>query len=169
MNAPPLDGLIHLVSSCRQSSERYKGAARAVGDPGLRLQFKHVAASRAEMEAALSAAAGVAEVIQAEATEPAPATGVFAAASTSGICRRSVLGGEDHARPLGKAALCSLAQTLRHHDESMLNAVQHMRTQASADIASVLDRMMETLLADLKRIRILEDMTRDLDESVDPH
>lgn len=70
---------------------------------------------------------------------------------------------------LGKAALCSLAQTLRHHDESMLNAVQHMRTQASADIASVLDRMMETLLADLKRIRILEDMTRDLDESVDPH
>lgn len=63
----------------------------------------------------------------------------------------------------------ALPKPLRHHDESMLNAVQHMRTQASADIASVLDRMMETLLADLKRIRILEDMTRDLDESVDPH
>lgn len=170
MNAPPTVGLQHLVVSCHQASERYHSAARAVGDPGLRLQFKHLAAARVEMGTELSIAAGVVAATQAvdarvpATAGPSSAPGPSPAASSGG-CGRVILGGEDDGRPLERDELCALVRGLREHDESMLGDFRRMRPDVTRDVAAALDRFVELLLADLEKMRILEDLARDVPNS----
>ncbi|WP_404381581.1 hypothetical protein [Caenispirillum salinarum] len=167
------DGFVSLVESCRQAAHHYQGAARVVGDPGLRLQFKHLAAARHDLGDVLGTVVGVtpveAPIPMAEGgAVPLPWGGARASGSDPRSCAdadgRVPLGGEEGPSVLDHGELHALVQALRQNDEAILGDLHRLRTGGAADVAAeiadALDRAVETLLGDLEKMRILEDLAR---------
>lgn len=152
-----------LVALCRETATRYDAAARAVGDPGLKLQFNHLAAARDSMMRDLSRYAPI---------DTPPGTAAHAAAD------RAAVGGVNrpNRRRLGDAAaaavapdhLRALVHSLRDHDEMILAECRRARdgekeepaarsvASADAPVRRVLEDVATALSADLERLRILE-------------
>lgn len=149
MNAPRVDGLHHLVVFCHEASQRYQDAARTVGDPGLRLQFKRLAEARGVTGATLSVVGGVSVT---HLTVSAPVR------VSSPAEEKVRLGGEAEPRPLNKSELHALVRSLRAYDEDMLAEFRRLRPHAVSEVAATLDLAVEGLMADLDKMRILEDL-----------
>lgn len=157
MNALLPDGLHHFVAACNWASSRYTDAARVVGDPGLRLQFKHLATVRSEMGVALCAAAGVSASYAATNDDDFPR--VSPPPPTAG---RIPLGGEEKNEPLSRDKLRALVRALREHDELMLGDVRRLRRETASNISATLDHVAATLASDLEKMRILENLTEEV-------
>ncbi|EKV30529.1 hypothetical protein C882_4488 [Caenispirillum salinarum AK4] len=85
---------------------------------------------------------------------------------------RVPLGGEEEPSVLNHGELHALVQALRQNDEAILGDLRRLRTGGAADIAAeiadALDRAVETLLGDLEKMRILEDLARTPPQAVGP-
>lgn len=137
-----------LFTACEAGRALYAGAARTVGDPGLKLQFNHMAAARADVLAEIAAVLGR-EVASLEQEAAAP------------VARQRVgkvpLGGEDRPQALAGDELCGLVRRLREHDEHLLLQMrQHVDTIPCVATVQVLERAIAVLSRDLDKIRILE-------------
>lgn len=138
-----------LFTACEAGRALYAGAARTVGDPGLKLQFNHMAAARGDVLAEIAAVLGreVASVEQ-------DASSAVAQLRVGG---KVPLGGEDRSRPLAGDELCCLVRRLREHDEHLLLQMrQHVDTIPCVATVQVLERAIGILSRDLDKIRILE-------------
>ncbi|GAA0590100.1 hypothetical protein [Caenispirillum bisanense] len=153
MTALAMDCLNPLLDACQQGRRHYVAAARSVGDPGLRLQFSHIASARATILCDIAAVLGRDAAAEAAQDDP-PAETAPAAAG------RVVLGGEDHDEGLSPAELCALVTALREQDEHILHQFrQHVDTIPCIATTQVLERAIAVLCEDLEKIRILESLT----------
>lgn len=157
-----MDAITRLVTRCREAQARYEAAARAVGDPGLRLQFNHCAASRAGLLEDLGRAGGI-TVAPPDSEPPRPFQ------PPHRLNGRPVLGGEAVEQRLEADALRDLVRCLRDHDEEMLAECRRAREARDAvHTEAVLERLISVLSEDLERMRILESLTPGADDTA-PH
>ncbi|SOE00436.1 hypothetical protein [Caenispirillum bisanense] len=138
-----------LFTACEAGRALYAGAARTVGDPGLKLQFNHMATARADVLAEIAAVLGR-EVVSMEQDVAAPV-------ARWRVGGKVPLGGEVRPRALAGDELCGLVRRLREHDEHLLLQMrQHVDTIPCLATVQVLERAIGVLSQDLDKIRILE-------------
>lgn len=147
MTVLAMAGLSPLYDACRSGQAQYAEAAGMVGDPGLKLQFNHIAAAR---EALLD---DIAAVLGLEATPAA----IQEEAGTVARDGRRPLGGEVRRRTMKGDELCTLVRGLREQDEHLLFQMrQHAGATPCIATTEVLERAIVLLSGDLEKIRILE-------------
>lgn len=154
MTALALACLTPLYDACRKGQAEYAAAARTVGDPGLKLQFNHIAAARA---AILAEIAGVVGFTPESGRDPEATP---AAAPATAQSSRPLLGGEDCRHGLTGQELCCLVRRLRELDEHVVTQMrQHVDAIPCVATTEVLERAIALLNQDLDKIRILESLT----------
>lgn len=158
MTALAMDFLHPLFDACQQGRRHYVAAARQVGDPGLKLQFSHIASTRAVILGDIAAVLG---------REAAAGTDQDDTPPESTAMGRVVLGGEEQARTLSGSELCALVRSLREQDErTLVQFRQHAATIPCVATIQVLERAITLLCEDLEKIRILESLTSSAGDAV---